>query len=334
MLGTTLILTSSIIKNSSRVLVTLLRNVHTKTGCELLWHDKEYQINPQNGDIFNSKGKQVPVHVTKKQHKRKVRINEKLHDHGTIVWEHCNQSLLPGHLDVVQKDGNASNVGIDNLDVEYSQSCLSTTGDLLLPKFYETNLDGYERLSVGSYAYGNNHYLVNPKKGCIINAETKLPVGDVTAQDNIRIYLGFCDGKRTYQSKSRLIYEHVHGKIEPKHHIHHKDGNLFNDRIDNLEKIPHKDHCRHTYQEKSLLPPKFRKPKPIVASEISASIDSSQILRFPSCYSAEQTLKLCPGTVSKICNGKTYKTTSKVTNKTWTFSHEIGVNYSIFEQVT
>ena len=323
MLGTTLILTSSIIKNSSRVLVTLLRNVHTKTGCELLWHDKEYQINPQNGDIFNSKGKQVPVHVTKKQHKRKVRINEKLHDHGTIVWEHCNQSLLPGHLDVVQKDGNASNVGIDNLDVEYSQSCLSTNGHLSLPKFQETILDGYEKLLVGSYAsYGNDHYLVNPKKGCIINAETKLPVGVVTKQDYIRMYVGYCDGTRTYQFRSRLIYEHVHGKIEPNHDIHHKDGNSFNDSIDNLEKMARKDHCRLTHQEKNLLPPKFRKPTPVVANEISENINSKQVLRFPSCYNAAKTLKLSRAMISAICNGKCYKTTSKVTKRSWTFSHE------------
>jgi hypothetical protein len=52
-------------------------------------------------------------------------------------------------------------------------------------------------------------------------------------------------GKNRPNSKEyRKIYESVYGKIPEGYHIHHKDGNCYNNNIDNLECLSPEEHAK------------------------------------------------------------------------------------------
>lgn len=56
-------------------------------------------------------------------------------------------------------------------------------------------------------------------------------------------------GKRAYTMEHRLVWESVFGEIPKYHDIHHKDGDTYNNSIDNLECLHHDDHATITALE-------------------------------------------------------------------------------------
>ena len=51
---------------------------------------------------------------------------------------------------------------------------------------------------------------------------------------------------RDYIMEHRLVYQGVNGNVDETHDIHHKDGNTFNNSINNLELLAHGEHSRYT----------------------------------------------------------------------------------------
>lgn len=51
---------------------------------------------------------------------------------------------------------------------------------------------------------------------------------------------------RDYIMEHRLVWESINGKIPENFDIHHKDGNTFNNVINNLELLTHSKHSKHT----------------------------------------------------------------------------------------
>ncbi|OQB17218.1 MAG: hypothetical protein BWY14_01261 [Parcubacteria group bacterium ADurb.Bin192] len=53
------------------------------------------------------------------------------------------------------------------------------------------------------------------------------------------------DGARKTVSYPRMILEkHIGRELESTEDVHHKDGNVENNDVDNLEVVPHSSHCR------------------------------------------------------------------------------------------
>jgi len=50
--------------------------------------------------------------------------------------------------------------------------------------------------------------------------------------------------------RSRWVWEQHHGPIPDRHHIHHKNGNPLDDRIENLECVEAGAHIRHHWAER------------------------------------------------------------------------------------
>ena len=48
----------------------------------------------------------------------------------------------------------------------------------------------------------------------------------------------------------RLVAEHFIGEIPKGYHVHHKDGNKQNNRVDNLEIIPPKEHTKESMKQR------------------------------------------------------------------------------------
>lgn len=55
-------------------------------------------------------------------------------------------------------------------------------------------------------------------------------------------YIGFRNGKNVYLH--RMVWQEAHGPIPAGLHVHHKDGDVTNNDIDNLELISAEDHGR------------------------------------------------------------------------------------------
>lgn len=103
---------------------------------------------------------------------------------------------------------------------------------------------------------GLDHYVAlaqNP-----LNTTTIL--GDTMSRSKRQKFLGFtfyCSKKYGagryyymhyrghYHALHRFVWEYHNGAIPPGHHIHHKDGDPHNNRIENLECMFGPDHARH-----------------------------------------------------------------------------------------
>ena len=58
-----------------------------------------------------------------------------------------------------------------------------------------------------------------------------------------------CDGKRRTERIHRLVAKAFIGEIPKGYHIHHKDGNKQNNRLDNLEIIHPAKHSMETIKK-------------------------------------------------------------------------------------
>jgi hypothetical protein len=62
-------------------------------------------------------------------------------------------------------------------------------------------------------------------------------------------YQVVCLPGKKYAYEHRLVWERHHGKIPEGHHIHHKNGNCKDNRIENLEVLAATEHHRHHFLE-------------------------------------------------------------------------------------
>lgn len=57
------------------------------------------------------------------------------------------------------------------------------------------------------------------------------------------------DRQKGYESYHREVWKRAHGTIPAGHHIHHRDGNPLNNRLENLECLPGADHLVRYHSE-------------------------------------------------------------------------------------
>lgn len=67
----------------------------------------------------------------------------------------------------------------------------------------------------------------------------------------------------------RDVWTSAFGEIPPKHHIHHKDGNAANNRIDNLECLPASEHLAHETRRRNKI--ELRNPDGTIAPRVHFS---------------------------------------------------------------
>lgn len=59
-----------------------------------------------------------------------------------------------------------------------------------------------------------------------------------------RYHFAYDRTRRRANVTHRIIWEQAHGKLPRGHDIHHRNGNPKDNRIENLEKLPHRYHLR------------------------------------------------------------------------------------------
>ena len=288
---------------------------------EPLWHCPElgYRISSDEGIIFGPNGKPLKASPRNKNNHLHVHINKSRGDVAKVVWEHCHQEYLYNHFEITFKDGNINNVGRDNLDIKYKDAYISNNGSLIISKQPVICLDGYEELK----EYPG--YLINVKKGSVINGSTYIECGYVQCNQYVGMILKDSTGKWKGLYRSRVVYEHVNGKIEKGFHIDHIDGHTFNDSIDNLQKLTPKEHSLKTWSDTNnpkLVPICYRVPVPVIATEIDKNGKTipGSFTEFASISLAARTLKVNGSCISDICNNKRKTAISKETGRRWTFT--------------
>lgn len=104
----------------------------------------------------------------------------------------------------------------------------------------------------------------------------------------------------------RLVAEHFIGEIPKGYHVHHKDGNRQNNRVDNLEIIHPKKHSEETIkQNQNILRGmnhynRFERPKKIV----QYTMDGDFIAEYANAEIASQYSGVCQRNILQVASGE------------------------------
>ena len=95
----------------------------------------------------------------------------------------------------------------------------------------------------GKYKINDLGYVKNDESGLLIQPNT-------TTSDLRRVGL-YKDSKTNHHFIHKLVYQHFIGEIPPNHYVYHLDGNVKNNRVDNLRlregKKPRQSHPTRRY---------------------------------------------------------------------------------------
>ena len=117
------------------------------------------------------------------------------------------------------------------------------------------------------------------------------------------------DGKRHTKRIHRLVYEAFVGSIPAGYHVHHKDGNMQNNRVENLIAISEKEHhAIHAEENPNILEGmrhynKYVRPKVI----LQYSLGGALIASYPNAKEAGRLTGVCSRNILQVANKTEYK---------------------------
>lgn len=134
-------------------------------------------------------------------------------------------------------------------------------------------------------------YVINTDSGYILHG-TKKKTG--------YIELILCDEnhKPHYRLLHRIIAEAFCEQLEGQTEVNHKNGNKEDNRADNLEWVTHHENLKHAYE--SGLMPNNAIPRAVAA----VSMETGEIMEFPSIYKAARFLGISQGNICMCCKGE------------------------------
>lgn len=281
---------------------------------ERLWHQhlSDHKINPATGDILNRRGtKLLKQKITPNTNMKKVSIKGCQYDVGTLNWEHCNQQQLHRHSRIVYKNGNTLDTSKDNLGSRYRVAFLNQSGKLVLPQVPIDDLEGYE--CADKYP----DLLVNAEKGLVIDKESRLLKGNIKWDGYVVVKAKDKDGNVQHVMRSRLVWEHVHGKIKKRHQIDHLDHtDRSNDSIHNLQQLSIQRNAKKSCEQSGR---KFYERTPVIANELLPDGMLGEDQKFDSMRQAADHVEVCVAHISKICRYAIHKTAKSKTGRVFTF---------------
>ena len=132
------------------------------------------------------------------------------------------------------------------------------------------------------------------------------------------------NGKRNTKRIHVLVAEHFIGEIPKGYHVHHKDGNRQNNKVNNLEIIHPIKHYQETLKERPQIVTGMRRYNQYEKTKeiYMYNVDGDYIASFPNAVMAERITGVCSRNIIQVANKEEYK--SGKTRKTaggyvWSF---------------
>ena len=146
---------------------------------------------------------------------------------------------------------------------------------------------------------GFDRYLVSDK-GFVINMETESVLrGNQKRTGYYEVRIKDNGGKYHDVLIHRIVAEAFCAKPKGKGlEINHKDGDKSNNRADNLEWITHGENLKHAFELG------LREDDVSPRAVIAISMDTGEVMEFPSIYKAARFLGISQGNICMACKGK------------------------------